>query len=286
MTTEGSPPGGSEDPGTADELPARLGFSATLAGAWRLYVRSLRSLAGVFVLVSALILVVHIVADRVAGDLDGSPNLEVGLAFFIPIVAYVALGSIGIAACGPLLADRLVGRPSSLRGALATSRESLRDIIAAGLFAAVIALCLVALFLPLAPLLFLVLALLYGPPVVAFVVSLEKNTLREALGRARRLLSGSWLRVTGILSTVALAIGLLKVSATQLFLDLPLSIRLEAVIVAQVVADALLLPFLAAVSFLVYVDLRVRCEGLGTAELAAERDAAYDAVTARRASSD
>lgn|GEM_PF-5386728 len=262
------------------EFAAPVGFSGALAGAGRLYRRSIRNLAPFFLVVSAVVLAVEIGASRIADNVEGSPDLKVGLAFFVPVVAYVTLWSVAVGASGPLLADRVVGRDSSFRRSFATSRGSRRDLFSAGLFAAVIALCLVALLLPVSGLLFLALPLLYGPPVVVFAIALEKNNLQQGLSRGWGLLKGSRLRVAGVLLAVAIAIQMLKISVTQLFLGLPPEQRLGAITAGQLVTDALLLPFLAAVSLVVYLDLRARAEDTGFEDVRAERDAAHDSVTA------
>lgn len=260
-----------------------MGFSGALAGAWRLYSRSIRALAPFFLVISAVVLAVEIGASRIAANVEGSPDLKVGLAFFVPVVAYVALWSVALGAAGPLLADRVVGRDASFRQAFKTARSSLRDLFSAGLFAAVIALCLVALLLPVSGLLFLALPLLYGPPVVVFVIALEKSSLQQGLSRGWGLLKGSRLRITGILLGVAIAIQMLKISVTQLFLGLPAEQRLGAITAGQLVTDALFLPFLAAVSLVVYLDLRARAEDFAREDLVAEREAAHGSITARPA---
>lgn len=268
MTSEGVP-------GAPDAFP-EPGFSGAIAAAWRLYRDALRLLLGPFLLLSAVATALSLGGRALAADLESSPGLQVGLVLFLPVVSFVTAGSIGVAASGPLLADRAAGRRTSFLGAFGASRGRLRNMLAAGLFASLLALCVMAIFTP-AVFLLLSPSLFYGPPVVAFAVSLEGVTLQAGLTRARSLLKGSWLRVFGILLTTALGIGLLQVSASQLAVVLPEGgLRDVGFILTQVVSDALLLPFVASISFVVYLDLRARLDDFGLEQLVKERSSAHE----------
>jgi hypothetical protein len=239
------------------DIDPNAGFTGIIAAAWRLYRVSLAALAGLFLLVAALGIATGVAGQLAARNIE-SDNLRLALFLFLPTVAYVTFGSVGVAASGPLFVDRLRGGSASLGEALRAERPPLRDMLAAGLFASVIALCGVALLTPVLVLLFM--PLFYGPPVVAFVVSLEKRRLQEAPSRARSLLRGSTLRVLGVLFTVALGVGIVKEMLIQASLALPRAARLAGIVATQVLADALLLPFVAAVSMVVYLGLKARDE--------------------------
>jgi hypothetical protein len=105
-------------------------------------------------------------------------------------------------------------------------------------------------------------------------VVLERAGPRDALRRSFRLVRGGWWRVFGILVLTAIILGLVSD-----IIDLPLQILavaltrnglnppIDAVIVSAVgraLAGTVTAPVLAGTSVLLYVDLRMRKEGLDT----------------------
>jgi hypothetical protein len=107
---------------------------------------------------------------------------------------------------------------------------------------------------------------------------LEKQTVRGALGRSRRLVRGSWWRVLGILLLAALLTMIIaSIIATPFQLvggggdaffspgggtAEPSTGALFVATLGQIIGSTLTYPFGAAVTVLLYVDLRMRREGL------------------------
>jgi hypothetical protein len=120
--------------------------------------------------------------------------------------------------------------------------------------------------------------------VSAPVLVLEESTIRTALRRSRRLVAGSWWRVFGILLLNTLATSLLT-----LVLSLPFvlagfgmggagsAFRVLALI-GKALSEVVVFPFGAGVVALLYVDLRMRREGL---DLTLTRAAAPGATAGR-----
>ncbi|MER6302790.1 hypothetical protein ABT247_24995 [Kitasatospora sp. NPDC001539] len=107
---------------------------------------------------------------------------------------------------------------------------------------------------------------------------LEKQGVRTALSRSRRLVRGSWWRIFGIVllsKLLSLVIGMVLLVPAR-FIGLVLGFgsvdrlddgnqsvgMLVVVAIAGIIASALTTPFTAAVGVLVYIDQRIRREAL------------------------
>ena len=193
------------------------------------------------------------------------------LGLLPPLVGSVLAGVTAVAAGG-----RLAGGDPGLRYALSTLGERRRDVGAAALLAAMLALFVVVLPPALVPgvadlvsILVTIAAVLIGPPLVMQAVVLERLRFQQALARARLLWQGHLGRVFLYLFVLAFLAQLLAALATQAVfaggragLGLP---RPAAGWLAVGVNSALLwltYAYLAVVALLCYLDIRVRKEAL------------------------
>jgi hypothetical protein len=95
---------------------------------------------------------------------------------------------------------------------------------------------------------------------------LEQSTIRTALRRSRRLVAGSWWRVFGILLLNTIASGVLSGVLALPFGLIGLALGGKGFFMVALIGTALakvvVYPFSAGVVALLYVDLRMRREGL------------------------
>ncbi|MFE5329990.1 hypothetical protein ACFRCG_26730 [Embleya sp. NPDC056575] len=111
------------------------------------------------------------------------------------------------------------------------------------------------------------------------VLMLEKQTVRKALERSRKLVTGSWWRVCGILLLIWLIMAIVGGIIQMPFLlvsdgftaitaskasDIPDPTFVDLLItgIGAVIASALLYPFAAGATALLYIDQRIRREAL------------------------
>jgi hypothetical protein len=136
---------------------------------------------------------------------------------------------------------------------------------------------------------------LWAVAVPALVV--ERCTIRGALGRSRRLVAGLWWRVWGIRALGFLLAGLLSLVVSLPFLVLASVVtgtgvlpdagsgtpvvHLLIVSLGSVLAATLTAPIRAGIDALLYVDLRMRREGLDIVLQQAPRAAAPAGIAAR-----
>ncbi|MGW9208145.1 glycerophosphoryl diester phosphodiesterase membrane domain-containing protein [Embleya sp. NPDC055664] len=111
------------------------------------------------------------------------------------------------------------------------------------------------------------------------VLMLEKQTVRKALERSRKLVTGSWWRVCGILLLISLIMAIVGGIIQMPFLllsdgftaitasktsDIPDPTFVDLLItgIGAVISSALLYPFAAGATALLYIDQRIRREAL------------------------
>jgi len=176
--------------------------------------------------------------------------------------------TIATGVCFKTVADAYLGRAASWRRSLGENVRRLHSIVwisFLGTFLAVLALvaCI-------APGVWLYFAWAVAVPVLL----MEGTKGRRALGRSFRLVRGFWWRTFAILVLGAILAGIVQSAVTAAFLGVTFSTDSEAVSVlanflASVFAGILTTPFVAAVTIVLYIDLRVRKEGFDLALLAA-----------------
>jgi len=175
--------------------------------------------------------------------------------------------TIATGACFKTVADAYLGRAASWRRSLGEVVRRLHSIIwisVLGTFLA--ALALVAFIAP-------GIWLYFAWAVAVPVLLMEGTKGRRALGRSFRLVRGFWWRTFAILVLGAILAGIVQSAVTAAFLAATFSTDSEAVSVlanflASVLAGILTTPFVAAVTIVLYIDLRVRKEGFDLALLA------------------
>jgi hypothetical protein len=231
--------------------PGPLSFTAMLRAAWRLYRLRPQVVIPVFAafyLALALLALVAVNAD----DLSRAPQLAVGIVFQfgVPVV-----GSVLTALAIIVMHDASVGAPSGFGTAVRALRPMSKEVLASALLAAVLALVL---YIPPLSLIAVYIgtsglsAILFGPPLVIHVLTLERKSLAGSWPRTRALLSGSWARILLYWLTGALAItvlgGLVTVPAA--------TAGRTALLVVNGVVLGVLVPYLVALVYASYLDLR------------------------------
>jgi hypothetical protein len=228
-------------------IPGPVTFAPLVGNAARLYGRRFLPLFAASVVVYA----VAVGIGLAFGSLDGgaATAATIGLRIVLGVGAAFAMAFMTI-----VVADVIVGRATNYKDVFATLRVHVRELIMAGLLATLIGLSL-DLIVPYMSLVFV------GPPIVVQVIALEYRSFTESLGRTAELLRGQSLRT--VLYIAGLAVGMLVLFYTFLIYVLPL-----------------VLPFFAAATVVLYLDLRARNEELDLEGFARERE---DAIGDRRA---
>ncbi|MBA2272708.1 MAG: hypothetical protein H0W21_02225 [Actinobacteria bacterium] len=253
-------------------LPAELRFSGIVAASWRLY-RShfgalLRLYLAIFLPLAFLRVGIQVLLSVTASALAAQVVLT------LSSMALVALaGSFALQCATVILADGVSGRSTSPGAAARSLRNQVRDLVSAGLLVGMLSIA--ALFLPFGPLGSMVIVpMLLGPPILAHVIAVEVKSFPEAVARARMLLGGNWGRGLVTLLNVAFVLGILQLVLLSFSVALLADAGGLALLVLtfiQTLIAALALPYLAATTFVTYLDLRVRNEDLAWEGLAAER---------------
>lgn len=151
------------------------------------------------------------------------------------------------------------GQSIGVRTALVALRPRARDLLAVAFYAATGGLFLVLLTAGLG---FLLLPLLFGPPLVVHVIALEDKRVSEAWSATKELARGHTVRILVYLLTIALGVtllGSLIINVYTTFSEGLASVpRTIIFLVMQAVVTGVTFPYLAAASFSCYWDLRVR----------------------------
>jgi flagellar biosynthesis protein FliQ len=206
-------------------------------------------------------------------DEFGNPELDADevWTFLAALTVSAVLGllaqTIATGACFKAVADAYLGRVPSWRGSTTYVLRRLHSIVWISLLTYLLAgLALLACILP-----GVWLFIAWTVAIPAFLTERVKG--RRALGRSFRLVRHFWWRTFAIiiLGTILASIvsGLLVgvLTAVTFTADSTLAV-VVANFVASVVAGVLTTPFIAAVTIVLYIDLRVRKEGFDLALLA------------------
>lgn len=246
----------SKPPSGGSHLPAvgaPLSFTRTLKHAVALYSR--RPLAHLALFVP---LCLALVAIQDATLPDTLPSLEeigpgvillsITVNFTLPAVAGTVVTAIAVA----IMRDSLVGQTTSVARGARSVAPLAREVLASALIAAMLALCL---RLPIIQILArligsVLMAPLFGPPILLHVIVLEGTSLRRAWPRTRSLLKGNWAR----LALYLMGTTLLVLVVTIVVASLGELAALPAAWFYPVVLGVLM-PLLIAVAFVGYVDV-------------------------------
>lgn len=187
-------------------------------------------------------------------------------AALVALVLTLLAQTIATGACFKAVADAYLGRTPSWRRSLAEVLRRLHSIVWVSLLGFLLgALGLVACVLP-----GIWLYISWTVAVPALLTEGVKG--RRALGRSFRLVRGFWWRTFAIVILGSILGGIIQAAIGGVLGGLAFAADSDVVDVvtstlAAVVAGALTTPFIAAVTIVLYVDLRVRKEGFDLALL-------------------
>ncbi len=224
-----------------------------IAGAWRLYRARFWPLVALFAGLGIVTLVPSALILGVSGPI-------VAVYLLLQVVFPAVLASAAFAVAAVVLDEHRRERRAGLREAFARLGPRAKEVVAAGLLSGMISLALVV-FLRQWGLLLLPLA--FGPPILIQVVALEKASLQEASSRAGSITKGSTGRVISYLVSISLALALLNLVFLVTVVGLvqrtiPTAAETAARFaygILQVSIVAVTIPYLAAASYLCYVQL-------------------------------
>jgi hypothetical protein len=238
---------------------------------WQLYRGNLRALFLVylpFAVLTAALFFALVSAVTVRAD-------NVVLLILAREVLRLAFSSLGVAAVVLVVADRLAGKPGSVRESLRETMSFGSTILAGSLLAAFPYILTFFTFGPyMTPLLR---QMFVGPPIVITAIVLERRRLWDALSRARGLLETHWSRILLYLITISAAVGIVDFLAQwglQTLVDsAPLGVGYSVAIVVSIALPALVMPYIACVWLVAYFDLRARAEDFDEPAMIALRQA-------------
>jgi hypothetical protein len=251
----------------ADPFVDTKTFVQILGGGVSLYGRKFKQLAPAFV---ALGIATQLVLLSLSlAFVDSNSDLDPAYVFLSTIVRSLSVhlpATLLSALSVVVLIDHITGARTSLSEARSRVRPLVSQLLAAGLYAAVLS--LLGIFLPTPIIMFpsLMLALM-GPPILVQVIAHERKTLQEALPRARSLWRRQLLRIFLYLLSMALGLTLVWLVLVLLAQGALASSGIEFSAFGEVLfglgAGALFglsLPLMIAMSTLAYIDLRARTE--------------------------
>ena len=232
-----------ELPSPVPGVPGPLSFLQLVATASRLYARKPLHLIGAFLLVYGA----GYGLGWAASTLDDTAGIVAALAIrtFISVAAAFATTYVTI-----ILADVVVGRHTTRGSVSAILRVHAKELVAAGLFAVVIA-------FPLEFVLPYISFAIVGPPLVAQVIALEYRSFGESVRRSRELLRGQSGRFLLVLLGFVLIV--LVIFYLLVIYGLPF-----------------IVPFYTAGMLALYLDVRARAEDLDLETFTTERGLAMD----------
>jgi hypothetical protein len=238
-------------------FPGPVRFNQFLAWGARLYWAELGRLVPLF-------FVGYLVAMSVgaAGGATRRAVASVDLVIYLVTVLSLAMvGSVLVVIAGVLMAGNLAGEPPSLADALGMLKGRMRDVVAGALIVGAIAIPALQIFGDFG---LVFVFMLLGPPVVGHVIALERKRLKDAWPRAKSLLAGHTARIFLYLWSVALLLTLIMlvgwISAFNVAAELGGAAGAAAGLALAAAVAGILMPFLAALSLVVYFDLRPRIE--------------------------
>jgi hypothetical protein len=201
-------------------------------------------------------------------EIDTSEIWTFVAATLVAVVLGLLAQTIATGACFKAVADAYLGRTPSWRRSVAEVLRRLHSIVWISVLGYLLA--IPALLACIAPGVWLLIAWTVAVP--AFLTEGIKG--RRALGRSFRLVRGFWWRTFAIIVLGAILASIISgaltaaLAAAAFTSDSDLAI-VVANFLASVVAGAITTPFIAAVTIVLYFDLRVRKEGFDLALLAA-----------------
>ena len=260
-------PPDAQEPADAGSLVGPKTFVNILGGGVSLYGRKFKQLAPLYV---ALGVAMQVALLGLSTFLVDSPSDVTSSYVFLRTAVQSLLFHLPAALisglCVIVLLDHIMGVTTSLAEARPRVRPLASQLLAAGLYAAILS--PLGIFLPTVILVFPALLLtLMGPPVLVQVIAHERKTLQEALPRARSLWRRQVLRVFLYLFSIGLGVTLLwlvlVIGAQGALTSTDLAFSGLGEVLFALGAGALFglsLPLMVTMSTLAYLDLRSRSE--------------------------
>jgi hypothetical protein len=250
-------------------FPAPLRYNQFLMWGARLYWAQLGRIVPLFFVGY----VIALAAVTLGGTPRGlSPSAQIVLVLVRLAVPLTIVGSILVVAAALLMTGHLVGESLTVGSVLASIRGRLRDVLAAALLVSILGILFLMIFGVQFGLV-LIFALL-GPPVVGHAVVVEHKRLGAAWAHSKRLLAMQAARVFLYLWPIALLLTFLMFPGWSVSDYLGRQIGgiggYAAGLMLGAAVAAILLPFLAALSLVVYFELRARAEDFDINQLRAE----------------
>jgi len=270
--------GDAGEPGGAPLRP--LGIGEVLDAAFGLYRRTATSLWRIVLIVIAPVAAVEQVA--IAASLprgsfvrDGTLYTPTGTVGGLAVVVQLVLGLLSVLVLNGALAiclvDAYIGNPIDWRESLRAAAERLGPLVWLALAYGIAVTVAFVLFV--VPGVYLVVVWSVSIPALMF----ERVGAVGALGRSLQLTRGRWWATFAVLLCAAALLGaaLLAVGAILGAVQSALAVSDTAAWAAigalgTIVTDLIVYPFIAAVTAVLYIDLRVRREGLSLERLAGE----------------
>jgi hypothetical protein len=184
------------------------------------------------------------------------------------VVLTLLAQTIATGACFKAVTDAYLGREPSWRRSLAVVLRNLHSIVWISILTYTLGfLALLALIVP-----GIWLFIAWTVAIPAFLTEGVRG--RRALGRSFRLVRGFWWRTFAVILIGSLLAGIVQSVVSGALTALVFTSESEAVdvlanLLASIVSGLITTPFVAAVTIVLYVDLRVRKEGFDLALLAA-----------------
>jgi hypothetical protein len=201
-----------------------------------------------------------------SGTIDEGEIWTFVAAALVALVLTLLAQTIATGACFKAVADAYLGRRPSWRRSLGEVFRRLHSIIWVSILAFVLA--LLGFFACIAPGVWLYIS--WAVAVPALLTEGVKG--RRALGRSFRLVKGFWWRTFAIVVLGSVLGGILEAAIGGVLSAIAFATESDVVDIvtstlSAVIAGAITTPFIAAVTIVLYVDLRVRKEGFDLALL-------------------
>jgi hypothetical protein len=237
-----------------------------LRAAFALYRWQARKLCAIvaLVLIPVEVVVAVIVRESISSGqpfaLNGGiyTNSSTTVANTCPYVAAYLAAIVTTALLSKCVVDAYTGHPSSWRGSLKYGARRLGPLLWLTLIASL--LLLIGYTFAILPGVYLTVAWIVAVPVVMF----EQVDGFEALSRSRDLVSGRWWTTFGTLVAGGLAIGVLTVIVNLVFLAIDSANNITVVLIlssiGRVIEAMIAYPLWAAITVILYIDLRGRKE--------------------------
>jgi hypothetical protein len=228
-----------------------LSFGEVVDVAGKLYRSQFGTLVRAVVFV---ILPTQVVRALIQTELNASPAVSLALVVMSSIA-----GALATAACLRALSVGYLGGRTDWRESLAFAWHRLGPVLWVTILGTVLATLALVLFV--VPGVYLFVCWIIAVPVVL----LEDQRGRRALKRSRQLVRGRWWPTFGAYALATIIVGIVEAALTAVAAVAPgggsgfAAALVDAV--SGTIAGSISTPLLAAVSLVIYVDLRVRKEG-------------------------